>query len=135
MEENKEISTLCTRYEVMRLSEFLSGVRGIGKISSEDRVNIVMLKIALSSIIEDIDNFKKISTETLLTKDISEFSEVEKEEIDTKFKEMLLPYINEQVELKYTQISKDSFKLLIAELTIDEINLYEYFYKKLVKTN
>lgn len=135
MEENKETIMLCTRYEAMRLNEFLSGVRGMGKIDADDRVNIVMLKISLSDIVESFENFKKVSTESLLTKDISELSDIEKEEVDNKFKEMVLPYVNEQIELQYTPISKESFKLLIHDLNIDEVGLYEYFYKKLVKIN
>lgn len=151
MENTEEKKVLkASRFEIeQQLNQYIGSLKVEG-LSSKAKLALVKLKIELSKIVEDLDNFRKKTLESIdkpenydelksaaekeeATKEDKEaWSKVEKE-YNEKFAEVALPYFNEVVELPFDFLTEEDFYTLVEHNDVNVVFGYEYVYNKLVK--
>lgn len=151
MENTEEKKVLkASRFEIeQQLNQYIGSLKVEG-LSSKAKLALVKLKIELSKIVEDLDNFRKRTLESIdkpenydelkstaekeeATKEDKEaWSKVEKE-YNEKFAEVALPYFNEVVELPFDFLTEEDFYTLVEHNDVNVVFGYEYVYNKLVK--
>lgn len=147
-EEKKVLKA--SRFEIeQQLNQYIGSLKVEG-LTSKAKLALVKLKIEMSKVVEDLDNFRKKTLESIdkpenynelksaaekeeATKEDKEaWSKVEKE-YNEKFAEVALPYFNEVVELPFDYITEEDFYTLVEHNDVNVVFGYEYVYNKLVK--
>lgn len=151
MENTEEKKVLkASRFEIeQQLNQYVGSLKVEG-LSSKAKLALVKLKLELSKVANEIDDFRKKTLESIdkpenydklkeaaskenATKEDKEaWSKVEKE-FNDKFVEVALPYFNETVELPFDYITEEDFYTLVEHNDVNVIFGYEYVYNKLVK--
>ncbi len=151
MESKQNNIIKASRFEIeQQLNNFLGNLK-IEGLSGAGKYSLVMLKIELSKIAKEIEDFRKTTIESidkpkgyteLEVKPVSERTDEEKEtfkklqeEYNDKFTEVALPYFNEVVEIPFNFITEDDFKHIVEHNELNVLFGYEYIYNKLVKNN
>lgn len=149
--ENKEIKELkATRFEIeQQLNQYVGNIKVEG-LSKEAKLALVKLKLEMSDVVKDIEEFRKTTIESIdkpdnydelkekassedaTQEDKDEWNKVE-QEYNKKFVDIALPYFNEEVSLPFDFLSKDDFYKLVENNDVNVIYGYEYIYNKLVK--
>lgn len=149
--ENKEIKELkATRFEIeQQLNQYIGNIKVEG-LSKEGKLALVKLKLEMSDVVKDIEEFRKTTIESIdkpenydelkekagkedaTQEDKDAWNKVE-QEYNKKFVDIALPYFNEEVSLPFDFISKDDFYKLVENNDVNVIYGYEYIYNKLVK--
>lgn len=149
--ENKEIKELkATRFEIeQQLNQYVGNIKVEG-LSKEGKLALVKLKLEMSDVVKDIEEFRKttiesidkpdnydelkekVSSEDATQEDKDEWNKVE-QEYNKKFVDIALPYFNEEVLLPFDFLSKEDFYKLVENNDVNVIYGYEYIYNKLVK--
>lgn len=147
-EENKELKV--SRFEVeQQLNQFIGNLKVEG-MSAEGKIALVELKIELSKIVKELEEYRKTVQESIQKP--SNYEELEKksaskeatdedkkafkaveEEYNKKFVDIALPHFNEIITIPFDFISKDDFKELVKHNDMNVVFGYEYIYNKLVK--
>lgn len=149
--ENKEIKELkATRFEIeQQLNQYIGNLKVEG-LSADAKLALVKLKIELSNVTKEIEEFRKQTIESINKADNfdelreaaqkEDATEEEKQaykkvedEFNNKFVEIALPYFNETVEIPFDYISKEDFYELVKHNDVNVVFGYEYIYNKLVK--
>lgn len=146
--ENKTLKA--TRYEIeQQLNQYIGNIK-VEDLSTDSKLALVKLKIELSKVISEIDEFRKKTIDSIekpdnfdelrenaqkegATKEDKEMWEKVEKEFNDKFVEIALPYFNEVVELPFDYISEEDFYTLVKHNDANLIFGYEYIYNKLVK--
>lgn len=146
--ENKTLKA--TRYEIeQQLNQYIGNIK-VEDLSTDSKLALVKLKIELSKVITEIDEFRKKTIDSIekpdnfdelrenaqkegATKEDKEIWEKVEKEFNDKFIEIALPYFNEVVELPFDYISEEDFYTLVKHNDANLIFGYEYIYNKLVK--
>lgn len=147
-EEKKELKA--SRFEVeQQLNQYIGNIKVEG-LSKDAKVSLVKLKIELSKIVNEIEDFRKKTIESLekpanydklkekaekenaSAKDKEAFKNAENE-YNKKFAEVAIPYFNETITIPFDFISEDDFYILVEHNDVNVIFGYEYIYNKLVK--
>lgn len=151
MENTEEKKVLkASRFEIeQQLNQYVGSLKVEG-LTSKAKLALVKLKIEMSKIVEDINDFRKKTLESIdkpenydelkaaaekeeATKEDKEaWSKVEKE-YNEKFAEVALPYFNEVVELPFDFLTEEDFYTLVEHNDVNVVFGYEYVYNKLVK--
>lgn len=139
-----------SRFEIeQQLNPFIGNLKVEG-ISAEGKLSLVLLKLELSKVIKDIEDFRKTTLESIdkpknyeeleqaankedATKEDKEAFKKVQDEYNSKFVEVALPYFNEIVDIPFDFISKDDFKEVVKHNDANVVFGYEYVYNKLVK--
>ena len=149
--ENKEVKELkASRFEIeQQLNQYIGNIKVEG-LSGKAKLALVKLKIELSKVVSDIDDFRKKTIESLekpsnydklkekaekenaTEKDKEAFKKVENG-YNKKFAEVAIPYFNEIITIPFDFISEEDFYTLVEHNEINVIFGYEYIYNKLVK--
>lgn len=146
--ENKEF--IASRFEIeQQLNQYIGNLKVEG-LNSKTKLALVKLKIELSKIVDEINDFKKKTIDSIekpenydkmqelaqkedaKQEDKDAFSKVEKEYND-KLMEVLVPYYNEKVTIPFDHLTEDDFYALVEKNDVNVIFGYEYIYNKLVK--
>lgn len=149
--ENIEVKEIkASRFEIeQQLNQFIGNLKVEG-MSSKGKLALVKLKIEMSKVIDEIDNFRKKTLASIeKPKDYDKFEEASKKENATdedknafkslekeyndKFAEVAIPYFNDIVTLPFDFISESDFEALVEHNEVNVIFGYEYVYNKLVK--
>lgn len=153
MENTEEKKVLkASRFEIdQQLNQYVGSLKVEG-LTSKAKLALVKLKIEMSKVVEDINDFRKKTLESIdkpenydelksaaekeeATKEDKEaWSKVEKE-YNEKFAEVALPYFNEVVELPFDFLTEEDFYTLVEHNDVNVVFGYEYVYNKLVKHN
>lgn len=151
MENTEEKKVLkASRFEIeQQLNQYVGSLKVEG-LTSKAKLALVKLKIEMSKIVEDINDFRKKTLESIdkpenydelkattekeeATKEDKEaWSKVEKE-YNEKFAEVALPYFNEIVELPFDFLTEEDFYTLVEHNDVNVVFGYEYVYNKLVE--
>lgn len=151
MENTEEKKVLkASRFEIeQQLNQYVGSLKVEG-LTSKAKLALVKLKIEMSKVVEDINDFRKKTLESInkpenydelksaaekeeATKEDKEaWSKVEKE-YNEKFAEVALPYFNEVVELPFDFLTEEDFYTLVEHNDVNVVFGYEYVYNKLVK--
>lgn len=149
--ENKEIKELkATRFEIeQQLNQYIGNIKVEG-LSKEAKLALVKLKLEMSDVVKDIEEFRKTTIESIdkpdnydelkekassedaTQEDKDKWNKVE-QEYNKKFVDIALPYFNEEVSLPFDFLSKEDFYKLVENNDVNVIYGYEYIYNKLVK--
>lgn len=149
--ENKESKVLkASRFEIeQQLNQYVGNLKVEG-LSADAKLALVKLKLEMSSVVKDIEDFRKKTVESIekpdnyeelqeaaqkedaTEEDKAAFKKVE-DEYNAKFVEVALPYFNEVVEVPFDYISKEDFYELVKHNDVNVVFGYEYIYNKLVK--
>lgn len=139
-----------TRYEIdQQLNQYIGNIKVEG-LSSEAKLALVKLKIELTKVVEDINEFRKKTLDSIdkpenyeelkeasqkedATEEDKEAFKKAEEEFNNKFVEIALPYFNEVVEIPFDFISEKDFYALVQHNDVNVVFGYEYVYNKLVK--
>lgn len=146
--QNKELTA--SRFEIeQQLNQFIGNLKVEG-MSTEGKKSLVRLKLKLTEILKDIEQFRKTTLDSIdkpenydelkeaaskdnATEEVkAKFAEAEKE-YGNKFGEIALPYFNEIVTMPFDFISESDFDALVEHNDINLVFGYEYIYNKLVK--
>ena len=150
MEKEESKVLKASRFEIeQQLNQYVGNLKVEG-LSADAKLALVKLKLEMSSIIKDIEDFRKKTVESIEKPDNYEelqeaaqkedateedkraFKEAE-DAFNTKFVEIALPYFNEIVEVPFDYISKEDFYELVKHNDVNVVFGYEYIYNKLVK--
>lgn len=150
MEQEESKVLKASRFEIeQQLNQYIGNLKVEG-LSADAKLALVKLKLEMSSIIKDIEDFRKKTVESLekpdnyeelqeaaqkedaTEEDKAAFKKVE-DEYNAKFVEIALPYFNEIVEVPFDYISKEDFYELVKHNDVNVVFGYEYIYNKLVK--
>lgn len=148
VKETKELKA--SRFEIeQQLNQYIGNIKVEG-LSGKAKLALVKLKIELSKVVSDIEDFRKKTIESLekpsnydklkekaekenaTEKDKEAFKKVENE-YNKKFAEVAIPYFNEIITIPFDFISEEDFYTLVEHNEINVIFGYEYIYNKLVK--
>lgn len=149
--KEKEVKAIkASRFEVeQQLNQFVGNLKVEG-MSADAKLALVKLKIELSKVMSDIDDFRKNTLssinkpekydelkelsekENATDKDKSAFKVVS-DEYNKKFGEVAIPYFNTVIDIPFDFISESDFYAIVEHNDINVIFGYEYIYSKLVK--
>lgn len=147
-EEVKEIKA--SRFEVeQQLNQFVGNLKVEG-MSSKAKLSLVKLKIELSKIMSEIEDFRKKTLDSINKPEkydeLKEASEKEgatdkdkaafaplQDEYNKKFGEVAIPYFNTIITIPFDFISETDFYAIVEHNDINVIFGYEYIYSKLVR--
>ena len=131
-----------TKFELEQLNQFTSTLK-VNGLEKESKIKLIKLKIELSKIVKEIDEFRKTTVDSIkpdnydeLQQDLTEkgkkkFEEVQKE-LNTKFQEIVVPFYNTQVSIEFEKLTPDEYFSLMADNDLPELSGYEYVYNLLV---
>lgn len=148
--KEKEVKAIkASRFEVeQQLNQFVGNLKVEG-MSADAKLALVKLKIELSKVMSDIEDFRKKTLdsnkpekydelkelsekETATDKDKAAFKVVS-DEYNKKFGEAAIPYFNTVIDIPFDFISESDFYAIVEHNDINVIFGYEYIYSKLVK--
>ena len=144
-EEVKENVIKASRFEVEQLLNPFIGNIKITNLSKEDKIKVIKLKLELSKVTKEIEDFRKTTVESLdkpenfekLKEGASEEDKKAYKEVEAaynmKFSEVAIPYYNTYIDIKADHISEDAFFSIVADNNMDmAVFSYEQLYKQLV---
>ena len=149
--KEKEVKAIkASRFEVeQQLNQFVGNLK-IEGMSADAKLALVKLKIELSKVMSDIEDFRKKTLgsinkpekydelkelsekENATDKDKAAFKVVS-DEYNKKFGEVAIPYFNTVIDIPFDFISESDFYAIVEHNDINVIFGYEYIYSKLVK--
>lgn len=149
--KEKEVKAIkASRFEVeQQLNQFVGNLKVEG-MSADAKLALVKLKIELSKVMSDIEDFRKKTLgsinkpekydelkelsekENATDKDKAAFKVVS-DEYNKKFGEVAIPYFNTVIDIPFDFISESDFYAIVEHNDINVIFGYEYIYSKLVK--
>ena len=150
MEQEESKVLKASRFEIeQQLNQYIGNLKVEG-LSADAKLALVKLKIELSNVTKEIEEFRKQTIESINKADNfdelreaaqkEDATEEEKQaykkvedEFNNKFVEIALPYFNETVEIPFDYISKEDFYELVKHNDVNVVFGYEYIYNKLVK--
>lgn len=151
MENNENLKELkASRFEIeQELNQFVGSLKVEG-MSSKAKLALVKLKLELSKVVTDIENFRKTTIESIEKPEgydeLKAAAEKEDANAETKaqfelaskaynekFAEVALPYFNTVVTIPFDYISESDFYAMVEHNDINVIFGYEYIHSKLVK--
>lgn len=149
-EEVKENVIKASRFEVEQLLNPFIGNIKITNLSKEDKIKVIKLKLELSKVTKEIEDFRKTTVESLdkpenfdklkeaaekegaSEEDKKAYREVEAA-YNTKFSEVAIPYYNTYIDIKADHISEEAFFSIVEDNNMDmAVFSYEQLYKQLV---
>lgn len=148
VEDKKELKA--SRFEVeQQLNNLVSSLK-IKDISPEGKLALVRLKIKLTEVKNEIDEFRKTTIESINKPEkLDELKEAASKEDATdevknafreledaynkEFAEVAIPYYNDIISIPFNFISEADFDSIVKNNDIDALFGYEYIYNKLVK--
>lgn len=150
--ENTEVEKVIkgTRWEFeQQLNNFIGSIK-VNGLTKECKVALVKLKIELSKIVKEIEEYRKTTVDgvtkpegydDLKSKvDSKEATEEEKEKLEAleqvynkELSDVLIPYFNEIVEVPFDGIKEDDFWGIVENSDVELIFGYEYLKNKLVR--
>lgn len=148
--KEKEVKAIkASRFEVeQQLNQFVGNLKVEG-MSADAKLALVKLKIELSKVMSDIEDFRKKTLDSNKPEKYDELKELsEKEnatdkdkaafkvvsdEYNKKFGEVAIPYFNTVIDIPFDFISESDFYAIVEHNDINVIFGYEYIYSKLVK--
>ena len=132
-----------------QLNQFVGNLKVEG-MSSDARLALVKLKLELTKLIKENDEFRETTRESI--EKPANYNELEKasntdnatqedkdafktvqEEYNKKLIEVLYPYLSAEVTLPFDYISEEDFYELVKHNDVNIVYGYEYIYNKLVK--
>ena len=148
MEEENRLKI--TRLETeQQLNQFVGNLKVEG-MSADARLALVKLKIELTNIIKQNDEFRETTRESVVKPE--NYDELEKvandekatqadkdafktvqEEYNKKLIEVLYPYLSAEVEIPFDFLSEVDFYELVKHNDVNMVYGYEYIYNTLVK--
>lgn len=148
MEETNKLKI--TRLEIeQQLNQFVGNLKVEG-MSSDARLALVKLKIELTNIIKQNDEFRETTRESVVKPE--NYDELEKaandekatqadkdafktvqDEYNKKLIEVLYPYLSAEVEIPFDFLSEADFYELVKHNDVNMVYGYEYIYNTLVK--
>ena len=148
MEEENRLKI--TRLEAeQQLNQFVGNLKVEG-MSADARLALVKLKIELTNIIKQNDEFRETTRESVVKPE--NYDELEKvandekatqadkdafktvqEEYNKKLIEVLYPYLSAEVEISFDFLSEADFYELVKHNDVNMVYGYEYIYNTLVK--
>lgn len=148
MEEENRLKI--TRLETeQQLNQFVGNLKVEG-MSADARLALVKLKIELTNIIKQNDEFRETTRESVVKPE--NYDELEKvandekatqadkdafktvqEEYNKKLIEVLYPYLSAEVEIPFDFLSEADFYELVKHNDVNMVYGYEYIYNTLVK--
>lgn len=148
MEEENRLKI--TRLEIeQQLNQFVGNLKVEG-MSADARLALVKLKIELTNIIKQNDEFRETTRESVVKPE--NYDELEKvandekatqadkdafktvqEEYNKKLIEVLYPYLSAEVEIPFDFLSEVDFYELVKHNDVNMVYGYEYIYNTLVK--
>lgn len=148
MEEENRLKI--TRLEIeQQLNQFVGNLKVEG-MSADARLALVKLKIELTNIIKQNDEFRETTRESVVKPE--NYDELEKvandekatqadkdafktvqEEYNKKLIEVLYPYLSAEVEIPFDFLSEADFYELVKHNDVNMVYGYEYIYNTLVK--
>lgn len=140
--ENEKMLINATKFELEQLNQFTSTLK-VNGLEKESKIKLIKLKIELSKIVKEIDEFRKTTVDSIkpdnydeLQQDLTEngkqkFEEAQKE-LNTKFQEIVVPFYNTLVSIEFEKLTPDEYFSLMAENDLPELAGYEYVYNLLV---
>ena len=147
-EEIKENVIKASRFEVEQLLNPFIGNIKITNLSKEDKIKVIKLKLELSKVTKEIEDFRKTTVESLDKPENFDKEAAEKEgaseedkkaykEVESaynmKFSEVAIPYYNTYIDIKADHISEDAFFSIVEDNNMDmAVFSYEQLYKQLV---
>ena len=149
-EEVKENVIKASRFEVEQLLNPFIGNIKITNLSKEDKIKVIKLKLELSKVTKEIEDFRKTTVESLdkpenfdKLKEVAEKEGASEEDkkayreveaiYNTKFSEVAIPYYNTYIDIKADHISEEAFFSIVADNNMDmAVFSYEQLYKQLV---
>lgn len=146
--KNKELTA--SRFEIeQQLNQFVGNLKVEG-MSTNAKLALVELKLELSKIVKDAEEFKKTTVASIekptdydKLKELAERKEataedkaaykIVEEQYNKAFAEVAIPYFNEIITIPFEYISKEDFKALVEHNDLNAVFGYEYIYNKLVE--
>lgn len=140
--KNEKMLINATKFELEQLNQFTSTLK-VNGLEKESKIKLIKLKIELSKIVKEIDEFRKTTVDSIkpdnydeLQQDLTEkgkrkFEEAQKE-LNTKFQEIVVPFYNTLVSIEFEKLTPDEYFSLMAENDLPELAGYEYVYNLLV---
>lgn len=150
MEQEEKKVLKASRFEVeQQLNQYVGSLKVEG-LSGKTKLALVKLKIELSKVVKEIEEFRKKTLDSIekpdnydelkelamkedATKEVKEAWAKAEDEYNQKFTEVALPYFNEVVEIPFDFITEDEFYKLVEHNDVNVIFGYEYVYNKLVQ--
>lgn len=148
MQDNKTLKA--TRIEIeQQLNQFVGNLKVEG-MSPEAKLALVKLKIELSKIVKEDDEFRETTRnstdkpanynqleeaankEDAIKEDKDAFAAVQ-EEYNKALLETLYPYLSTEIEIPFDFLSESDFYELVKHNDVNMVYGYEYIYNKLVK--
>lgn len=149
--ENEDKKVIkATRYEIeSQLNNFVGSIK-VNGLDKDCKLALVKLKIKLGEIVEEISEFRKKTVEGTIkpegydnlkqkviynkatNEEKAEFNKIENE-YNKELGDILLPYLNETINVEFDGITEDDFWKIVENSEVDIIFGYEYLKKKLVK--
>lgn len=137
-----------TRFEIeQQLNQAIGSIKANG-LAGEIKVKLVKLKIEFSKIIEEIQAFRKTTLDSIDKPDnyeelkakiesgeatIEEQKEFNELPFNKEVADILIPYLNEIVEVDFDGITEDEFWKVVENTDMELVYGYEYLMNKLVK--
>lgn len=149
--ENEDKKVIkATRYEIeSQLNNFVGSIK-VNGLDKDCKLALVKFKIKLGEIVEEITEFRKKTVEGTVkpegyddlkqkiddkkatNEEKAEFEKIEAE-YNKELGDVLLPYLNETIDVEFDGITEDSFWKIVENSEVEIIFGYEYLKKKLVK--
>lgn len=146
--DNKELKV--TRLEVeQQLNQFVGNLKVEG-MTPDARLTLVKLKLALTKIIKEDDEFRETTKNSIVkpdnydelkeaankedaTKEDKEAFKAVEEEYNKKLVDVLVPYLQQEVTIPFDYLTEEDFYELVKHNDVNILYGYEYIYNKLVK--
>lgn len=148
MEQVEKKMMTATRFEIeQQLNQAIGSIRANG-LANDIKIKLVKLKIALSDKVKEIEEYrkttidsidkpenfddlkKKVNEGTATNEEVAEFND---STYNKEIADILIPYLNEVVEIEFDGITEDEFWAIVNKSDVELIYGYEYLRNKLVK--
>ena len=149
MQEDNKVLNI-TRIEAeQQLNQFVGNLKVEG-MSPDARLALVKLKLELTKLIKENDEFREITRESIekpenydeleraakednATQEQKDAFKVVQDEYNKKLIEVLYPYLSAEVEIPFDYLTQEDFYELVKHNDVNIVYGYEYIYNKLVK--
>lgn len=148
MEQVEKKMMTATRFEIeQQLNQAIGSIRANG-LANDIKIKLVKLKIALSDKVKEIEEYRKTTIDSIdkpenfddLKKKVNEgtatneeVAEFNNSTYNKEIADILIPYLNEVVEIEFDGITEDEFWAIVNKSDVELIYGYEYLRNKLVK--
>lgn len=148
MEQVEKKMMTATRFEIeQQLNQAIGSIRANG-LANDIKIKLVKLKIALSDKVKEIEEYRKTTIDSIDkpenfddlknkvnegTATNEEVAEFNNSTYNKEIADILIPYLNEVVEIEFDGITEDEFWAIVNKSDVELIYGYEYLRNKLVK--